>query len=500
MTFLILFPNQLYDELVKQQLKQKQEQEDAIILIEEPLFFKRPPTIKMHKLRCAFTHATFHAFAELHSKRIKKVISYKEASSNKTLQKILLGNVNKQTKTIQCYHPDDFDVLDKYTSILGKNLTVLRNPHAFVFVMDPATTTLQSFKSNGQFFEHMKKKLGIDEDLPSSTDTENRKPLPETIIKTHVRQIQQPMYKNENHYKSAIAFVNEHFKDHIGAAELVEFTKLPLTRVDAVKHLNTFIKKRFKLFGDYQDAVNNRETLLFHSNISHLLNVGLLTPFIVFKAVQSYIKTSNKSSQSVKTLPMNAIEGFLRQLLGWREYMRYLYELHGRAWKKQYLSLSHMNKTKSIPDWYKATTGIDPIDGEIQKCLQTAWSHHIVRLMYFLSPLKMMGASPATIYKWFIEVVALDAYDWVMVTNILTMGAFVQGFTHKPYISSSNYMKTMSNYPINDKWTQTMDALFYNYIVRHKEPAYMRNLAAWKKKPTSEKTKLLTIANKYTIK
>ncbi len=135
-------------------------------------------------------------------------------------------------------------------------------------------------------------------------------------------------------------------------------------------------------------------------------------------------------------------------------------------------------KVSAERGWRNATTGLYPLDAEIKKALHYGYSHHIVRLMVFLSLFIMCGIHPNDIYKWFMEVVAIDAYDWVMVGNIWAMGYFYKGAMSRPYVSSSAYIARMSDYEKDGKWDVIWDALFYRFCARSEDAvAYKRNLA-----------------------
>ena len=393
--------------------------------------------------------------------------------------------------TVQCYDPTDFELEDELRKTIPR-IEFLEHTDAFMLSKANLASFGAKVRSNAEFFKRAKRFFAIDKDLPDSTDQENRRPLPAAMAS---KIPAMPSYSKSDgelrrYYEEAIKYTQTHFKTHHGMCDMADFLKLPITHNDAQQHMKTFVSKRLMQFGTYQDAIAKDHVVLFHAHISYLLNCGLLSP----KDVLVEMKRLLNKSKTAK-IPMNSLEGFIRQLLGWREYMRYLYITHGRAWKRL---VSTKNKNNVLPQaWYQGTTGLEPIDAEIKKGVRYGWAHHIVRLMVFLSPLRMMHASPAAVYRWFMEVISLDAYEWVMITNILTMGYYVKGFTHKPYYSSSHYILKMSDYPKSPQWIEVMDALFYSAI--QGEPAYQRNLHAWKAKPASERKRLEGIAKKHQL-
>jgi deoxyribodipyrimidine photolyase-related protein len=188
------------------------------------------------------------------------------------------------------------------------------------------------------------------------------------------------------------------------------------------------------------------------------LNIGLITPDEV---VNKAIKFSDKNN-----IPINSLEGFIRQILGWREFIKGLYLFEG---EKQ-MNSNYWNANNKLPEqFYNGTTGILPLDDSINKSLDYSYVHHIERLMILGNFMLLLEIHPKEIYKWFMEVF-IDAYPWVMVANIFGMSQFADGglMSTKPYISSSNYVIKMSNYK-KDEWANTWDALFWNFINKHKD-------------------------------
>jgi deoxyribodipyrimidine photolyase-related protein len=162
---------------------------------------------------------------------------------------------------------------------------------------------------------------------------------------------------------------------------------------------------------------------------------------------------------------LNNVEGFIRQILGWREFCRYMYEHHN----DKYLNKNFFNSNKQINNtWYTGTTNIRPIDCCIEKAFRFGYLHHIERLMIVANYMTIAEIDPQDVYRWFMEF-SLDSYDWVMYYNVYCMATYSDGgqFTSKPYISSSNYLIKMSNYTKED-WCDQWDLLFWRFIEKHK--------------------------------
>lgn len=194
-----------------------------------------------------------------------------------------------------------------------------------------------------------------------------------------------------------------------------------------------------------------------------MLNNGLIVPMELIRIIKKY----------EKKIDIKNYEGFLRQIIGWREYMRYLYLYR----YDEIIKSNSFNNNKSLTkDWYTGMTGNLVIDSEIKKAITYGYSHHIVRLMVFLSFMIMNEIKPEDIYKWFMEVVSIDAYDWVMVSNIYCMGYFSKIGMRRPYLSSSNYLLKMSNYKKDGKWNLTWDNSFRTFVKSKKINFYLRSI------------------------
>ena len=222
--------------------------------------------------------------------------------------------------------------------------------------------------------------------------------------------------------------------------------------------MNDFLRNRFFDFGKYEDAILKDEIFLHHSVLTPMLNVGLLTPKFIIN--QSIAFANNND------IPINSLEGFVRQIIGWREFIRGIYQVKGST---QRTTNFFQFKRKIPPSFYDGTTGIEPIDDTIKKVLKTAYCHHIERLMILGNFMVLCEFDPDEVYRWFMELF-IDAYDWVMVPNVYGMSQFSDGglMATKPYISGSNYLRKMSNYK-NGSWQEVWDALYWNFIDKNRD-------------------------------
>ena len=199
------------------------------------------------------------------------------------------------------------------------------------------------------------------------------------------------------------------------------------------------------------------KNFLFHSTISPLLNIGLLTPEEVLQLTIDAFKK--------KALPLNSVEGFVRQILGWREFIRGIYQqksdyqVKKNFWK---------HKRRLTHHWYDGTTGIDPLDDCIRRTSMDGYHHHIPRLMIISNIMNMSEIHPDDINKWFMEMY-IDSSDWVMIPNVYGMATYSDGglMSTKPYTCGSNYILKMSNYS-KGEWCDIVDGLYWRFTDKHR--------------------------------
>jgi len=232
----------------------------------------------------------------------------------------------------------------------------------------------------------------------------------------------------------------------------------PVSHASAEKWLDEFLEKRLCAFGTYEDALTHRSKFLYHSVLTPMLNIGLLTPqFVVDRALE--IAQKNE-------VELNNLEGFIRQVIGWREFMAIMYEKHGRHLRTK----NFWNFSDAMPrSIYNNKTGIPIVDDVLEKVRQDAYAHHIERLMVLGNFFLLLRVKPHDVFRWFSEMF-IDAYDWVMVPNVYGMSQFSDGglLVTKPYLSGSNYLKKMSDYKAGS-WCVVWDALFWSFIDDYRE-------------------------------
>ena len=238
----------------------------------------------------------------------------------------------------------------------------------------------------------------------------------------------------------------------------------PTTREQAHQQLQHFIEHRLPTFGPYQDALTNRSDTVFHSLLTPALNTGLLTPHEVMQAALS---------QEDK-VPLASLEGFIRQVIGWREFLFSIDRLHG---EKQHNGNHFNHQAKLSEAWYTGETGLPPLDAMIHKCQQSGYAHHIERLMVAGNVMLLAGIHPHEAHRWFMEMF-IDSAEWVMGPNVYGMALFSDGglFATKPYCCGSSYWKKQAgreakvwDQAYGKEWGDGLDGLYWNFIERNAE-------------------------------
>ena len=449
----LIYPHQLF--LAHPAIEEGQ----AVFLLEDPLFFgtDSEQPLRLHAKKLMLHRASMRRYA----KSLKKVtyvdLPDGECRSDELLEKV----VPKRVKKINCVDPVDYLLerrLRRFCESREIVLNLLESP-MFVTPDQWMTQTMGRMKKPFMktFYEAQRKRMDVlmEDGKPEggkySFDTENRKKLPKTVAVPEV-------YKTPEHVeiKEAEAWVKKRFPAALGQTYGFQYG---ISREDALDALELFLEERFVLFGDYEDAISVNHRVAFHSVLTPYLNIGLITPEEVVDRALEFASESG-------SIPLNSLEGFIRQIIGWREFMRVIYLRHGVAERTE----NFWNFTRPMPQsFYDGTTGIDPIDHVIQALHEDAYCHHIERLMVVGNFMMLCRIDPDEVYRWFMEFF-IDAYDWVMVPNVYGMSQFADGgiFATKPYLSGSNYIRKMSDFKKGD-WCEVWDGLFWTFVEDHRD-------------------------------
>ena len=398
-----------------------------------------------------------------------KKIHYCDLNDYTLSQRIIEGSTKEDVANIIYDSPGFLLKKEKVNSIFNKN-----KKHSMA----------NFYQNQRKYFNILIDKEGKPIGGKWSFDEENRKKLP--------RGIELPknlkFSYNKNDFSYALNIVKEHFEDNPGDISTFNY---PITHSQALKSFKYFLEKKIHLFGDYEDAISKNDTFIFHSILTPYLNIGLITPKEVIEITLEYAKKND--------VRLNSLEGFIRQVIGWREFIRGVYNKDGVKQRKS----NFWNFKNNLPDsFYSASTGIEPVDDSINKVLNNAYCHHIERLMILGNFMVLIEVNPRQVYKWFMEFF-IDGYDWVMVPNVFGMSQFADGgiMSTKPYISGSNYLLKMSNYKKGD-WCDIWDSLFWRFINKNND-FFSRNfrmkmlLSIYSKKSNEEKERLEKVSKSF---
>ena len=448
----IIFPHQLFAD------SPLMENNNDIYLVEEFLFFKQ---YKFHKQKIAYHRATMKAYEQYLEGKEKNVIYIDSNEELSDIREFGKEIEKKGIERINIINPTDDWLIQRIEEVAENCDLIVHDSPMFINTEDDLSDFFREDKKSffqTKFYKQQRKKLDIliDKDGEPAGgdwtyDKENRKKYPKNKKPPEVQ------FPNDSEiWDEAVDYTENNFAENYG--ELKKERLYPITFDESVEWLEQFLEERFNDFGAYEDAIVKEEIILNHSVLTPMLNVGLLLPGEVVDRALEYAKEND--------IPINSTEGFVRQIIGWREFIRGMYMCKGRYSRTK----NFWGFDRKIPkSFYDGSTGIPPIDDTIQKVLETGYCHHIERLMVLGNFMLLCEFDPDEVYRWFMEHF-IDAYDWVMVPNVYGMCQFADGgtFATKPYIGGSNYIKKMSNYPKGD-WEKTWDGLFWTFMMNHRD-------------------------------
>lgn len=441
----IIFPNQLFEKIPFTS-------NQKIFLVEEELFFTK---FKFNKKKLILHRASMKFYFDFLTKKGFKV---QYIDFNQNWIKILRKDGIKKLYII--------DVVD-----FGLKEKILKNNFDVIWISSPSFLTSQNdfdnfFESKTHFSQtsfyiNQRKNFGIllnSKNKPIGDkwtyDKENRENLHDDIIIPKL-----PKYKNK-YIDDAKIYVKNNFSKNPGSLDDFIY---PVTHNDVKNWFEDFLYNRLEFFGKYEDAICENGSFLFHSILSFALNIGLITPDYVLNKTLEFALNKN--------IPINSLEGFIRQILGWREFIKGIYTLKGKEQFEQNF-FNHQNRI--LDRFYNANIGLLPVDNVIKKVINTAFANHIERLMILGNFCLLTEIHPKEVYRWFMEMF-IDAYDWVMVPNIFGMSQFADGgfIVTKPYLCSSNYILKMSDFKFGE-WSNIFDALYWRFIWKNQK-FFMQN-------------------------
>lgn len=459
---------------------------DQVLLIEHPLFFTQ---YRFHIQKLMLHHVSMRQLQsefETIGRRVE-IISVEELSSGS----LRVSLDRRDVRFVTVYDlVDDWLERDVLAATEGRGLTIWDSPN---FLCSP--TDLENYlhqtKTNplrmATFYGWQRRRLRILVDGQQkpiggkwSFDAENREPLPASVTPP---EISRPEYSAAQQ-----AWIEESRSRFAGSPGESDFA-YPVSPEQAQQHVRQFLAERFAQFGVYEDALSSRSRTLFHSVLTPTLNAGILNPREITDAVLA--------EQS--RIPINSLEGFIRQIIGWREFVRLAYVHRGRTMRTRN-ALQHGNP---IPEaFWKGTTGLPPIDLAVSHVMQDGYTHHIERLMVLGTFLLLTETHPDEVYEWFMSLF-IDAYDWVMVPNVYGMSQYADGglITTKPYVCGSRYLRSMGDYPPG-RWTDIWDSLYWRWIAQHLElvdanPRSKVIAQAWRRFSPDKQAGLISTADRF---
>ena len=448
----IIFPHQLFK---KSALLDKNKRH---YLVEEHLFFTQYP---FHKEKLVLHRASMKAYEQFLLQNGYQV-EYIDSTNELHDCRLLTRYLAKQKCTgISIIDPVDYLLMRRIRLACVSNNIDLQVLESTSF-LNTLSGTQNYFDSKKKYFQtdfytaqRKQRNLLITPDgKPEggkwTFDAENRAKFPKKEIVPEL-----PATASNAYVEEAERYVQKNFPNNYG--DIGKQHLFAIDFIESEKWLDNFLAERFEKFGIYEDAIVEKESVLYHSVLSPMLNIGLFTP-------QQIIDETIRVG-ATKKIPLNSLEGFIRQIVGWREFIRLVYEREGT---KQRTTNYWKFKRKIPKTFWTGDTGIAPIDSTIKKILKTGYAHHIERLMVLGNFMLLCEFDPDEVHKWFMEMF-IDAYDWVMVPNVYGMTQFADGglMTTKPYISGSNYLMKMSDYE-KGTWQPIWDGLFWRFMHVHR--------------------------------
>jgi deoxyribodipyrimidine photolyase-related protein len=447
----IVFPHQLY------QNHPALSPSRPVYLVEEWLYFHQ---YRFHKQKLLLHRSTMQMYAD-HLQQQGYEVRYVDATTPDCDIQKLLPHLTEIRELHYTAVVDDW-LQQRLVQAAGTKIKLIEYP-APNFLNEPGEVaeffaSRKSYKQTDFYIDQRKQRQILLDDLGKPVggqwtyDIDNRQKYPKNQTPPAVQ-----LPSRNSYVQAAQVYVDQYFPDNYGSTQQpLAAGYYPTTFAEAESYLQDFLEVRFPDFGAYEDAIVSDQAILHHSLLSPLLNIGLLTPPQILTAVLA----------RADEIPLNSLEGFIRQLIGWREFIRLTYERSGR----QQRTRNYWQFSKPIPpSFWTGKTGIEPVDIVIKRTLASGYCHHIERLMVLGNFMLLCEFDPDEVYRWFMEMF-VDAYDWVMVPNVYAMSQFADGggMCTKPYISGSNYLMKMSNFS-KGSWQPVWDGLFWRFMHVHRD-------------------------------
>ena len=381
------------------------------------------------------------------------------------------ASVKKNTRELQFMMPDEWRVKENLEILKsrGFKISFVSSEH-FISTPEEFSNTFNGKKSYlmESFYRKLRKRTGILMEGGNPTggkwnyDAQNRKKLPKNHVlpAAHV-----PSTNVEDVYQEVL----EANLPVIGSLRDPKHFYWPTTPEQAMDIFENWLEHCFEFFGDFQDAMTVSDWALYHSRISFALNTKMLDPLTICQMAEEYYHNN-------ENIPLNAAEGFIRQILGWREFMRGVY------WERmpEFAHTNYFNHQTKLPQWFwNGATKMKCLSHSIKQSLDHAYAHHIQRLMVTGNFALLAGIHPDEVDQWYLGIY-IDAFEWVEITNTRGMSQYADGgwIATKPYVASANYMKKMGDYCQNCSYNEKtktesdscpFNSLYWNFFERHRD-------------------------------
>ncbi|MEO0397867.1 MAG: cryptochrome/photolyase family protein [Pseudomonadota bacterium] len=450
-------------------LKEANPQADVIVMGE---LHDEATYVKHHKKKIIFLFSAMRHFAEARRKEGWTVdyARLDDGPPHKSFTSLIEAAVKKHKPTcIRIVEPGEWRVkeeIERWSERLNITVDILEDDRFIASHAEfNAWAAGRKSLTMEYFYREMRRKTGLlmDGDNPVegrwNFDADNRKKAPSDYAPP-ARLKKRP----DKITKDVIALVEERFTDHFGAATPFWFAVTPK---DAEAALDHFINDALPTFGDYQDAMVAGERFMAHSLLSFYMNAGLLDPLHVCRRAEA--------AYAAGDAPINAVEGFIRQIIGWREFIRGVYWREG----PDYTRRNFFKDNRPLPDFYwTGDTDMACIADTVNASHDEAYAHHIQRLMVTGVFALIAGIDPFDVHEWYLSVYA-DAYEWVEAPNVIGMALFADGGVvgTKPYAASGAYINRMSNYCKDCRYSVSkkteddacpFNALYWDFLIRNR--------------------------------
>ncbi len=496
-----------YDQLCHRQAYLAQASQDRVVLlIESQAFFRALPH---HQVKLAFFLSALRHFAE-ELREAGWIVDHHPISETQNAESALrLHTAKYQPSRILIPEPNDYQLarsMPKLSAKFGIESEILPYDHFLTPREDfrkwakPRNSLRMELHYRRMRQKHrlLIDKKGDPEGGAWNFDADNRLGHRDWVRDGSPKPEKFPDHRSDAITKKVIGEVRKLFPDHPGDAQALW---LPVTAADAQEWLKRFIQERLASFGPYEDMMCEGEPILFHSVLSPMLNLGLLKPAECIEAAVEAWKSGDA--------PLASVEGFIRQIIGWREFVNGVYWMR----MPEYTEVNALEATRPLPAWaWTAETEMNCVHQTVRQVLELGYNHHIQRLMVLGNYFLIAGIRPKEVLEWF-TAMYVDAHAWVMAANVLGMVLFADGayMSSKPYAAGSGYISRMSDYCKGCRFKPTVKegpdacpfhALYWNFIGKNEamlqtNPRTKMIANVWKKKNAAEKSRLQASAENW---